>query len=230
MFYVKRNLPPPAYPSLYLSIFSFSSIKFCQRFFRNATARILIFGTNIENDLYFVVRRTLPLLVIPFVCPFFHPLSLNVLFFKISQEPQQLWFWFRYNCLDSLVVLFKSDLPPPAYNSFVCPYSFLFNKTFVSFFFQLCTNVGNEWLHCVRENQLPAVYESLYLSNYLSLKINFLSQIPWHLWEVQSISWEGTIIYCGKENQDYEFTSNFGRLLFLMFTFFSSLTHWLLYS
>ena len=39
------------------------------------------------------------------------------------------------------------------------------------------TNVGYNLLYCVRENQPPPAYYSLYLSIFLSLQSNFLLQI-----------------------------------------------------
>ena len=39
------------------------------------------------------------------------------------------------------------------------------------------TNVGYDLLFCVKENQPPAAYHSLYLSIFLSLQSNFLLQI-----------------------------------------------------
>ena len=48
------------------------------------------------------------------------------------------------------------------------------------------TNVGYDLLHCVRENQPPDAYHSLYLSSFLSVQSNFLLQISWLLWEPES--------------------------------------------
>ena len=48
------------------------------------------------------------------------------------------------------------------------------------------TNVGYDVLYCVRENQLPPAYNSLYLSFFLSLQSKFLSQISQPLWEPES--------------------------------------------
>ena len=39
------------------------------------------------------------------------------------------------------------------------------------------TNVGNDLLCCVKENQPPLIYHSFYLSIFLSRQSNFMSQI-----------------------------------------------------
>ena len=45
----------------------------------------------------------------------------------------------------------------------------VFSGTTDSRIFKLGTNVGNDLLHCVSENQPPHAYHSLYLSIFLSL-------------------------------------------------------------
>ena len=42
---------------------------------------------------------------------------------------------------------------------------------------KLGTNVGYDLLHCLKENQHAAAYNSPYLSIFLSLQANFLLQI-----------------------------------------------------
>ena len=52
-----------------------------------------------------------------------------------------------------------------------------FSGTTVPRILKFDTNVGYVFLYCVKENQPPPAYYSLYLSIFLSLQSNFLSQI-----------------------------------------------------
>ena len=68
------------------------------------------------------------------------------------------------------------------------------------------TNIGHDLLYCVKENQPPPIYHSLYLSIFLSLQSNFLSQVSLLLWEPEffkfCIHLESGQVYCRKEKQD----------------------------
>ena len=73
-------------------------------------------------------------------------------------------------------------------------------------------------LYCVRENQPPLPYLSLYLSIFLSLQLNFLSQISWLLWKPETSNFIYTLRVAkytvGKKN----------KLLRFIFAFFFHLS------
>ena len=73
LYGVRENQHPHSYHSLYLSIFSFSPIKFFAKDFAWTTApRILKFCTNIGYDfLYHVRENEHPYAYHSFICPFF---------------------------------------------------------------------------------------------------------------------------------------------------------------
>ena len=56
-----------------------------------------------------------------------------------------------------------------------------FSGTTASRILKFGTSVGYGLLHCVRENQPPDSYHSLYLPIFLSVQSNFLLQISWLL-------------------------------------------------
>ena len=68
------------------------------------------------------------------------------------------------------------------------------------------TNVGYNLLYCVRKNQPPPAYHSLYLSIYLSLQvsvIDFSASMRARVFKFL-IHLDSGQVYCGKENQDAE--------------------------
>ena len=82
------------------------------------------------------------------------------------------------------------------------------------------TNVVYD-LYFVRENQPPAAYHFLYLSIFLSLQSNFLSQIYHHLWEPESSNFLCTLkvakYVVGQKNKMLRFIFTFS----FHFSFFS---------
>ena len=69
------------------------------------------------------------------------------------------------------------------------------------------TNVGYDWLHCVRENRPPDAYHFLYLSIFLSLlkfSVTYFSASMRARVFKFLIHIESGQVYCGTENQDSE--------------------------
>ena len=70
-----------------------------------------------------------------------------------------------------------------------------------------CINVGYDLLYCVKVNQPPVAYHSLYLSIFLCLQSIFLLQISQFLWESVfkfCVLLERGQVYCGSENKTAE--------------------------
>ena len=77
-----------------------------------------------------------------------------------------------------------------------------FSGTTASTILKFGTNVGYDLLYCVRENQLPPAYHSLYLSFFLSLQfsvIDFSAPMTARIFKF-CIHLERGQVYCGKEN------------------------------
>ena len=72
-----------------------------------------------------------------------------------------------------LFFLFFPFLTPVTYGN-LCQRSL---RNYYTRIFKFGTNVGFDLLYCVKENQPPAAYHSLYLSTFLSRQSNFLLQI-----------------------------------------------------
>ena len=107
---------------------------------------------------------------------------------------------------------------------FVCKHFFFvkdFSGTTEPRIFKFGTNVGNNLLYCVRENQPLPAYHSLYFI-FSPIKISvtdFSASMRAKVFKF-CIHLESGQVYCGKENQDAEINIAF----FFHFSFFPSLT------
>ena len=96
-----------------------------------------------------------------------------------------------------------------------------FSGTTVPRIFKLGTNVGYDFLYCVKENQPPPAYNFLYLFFFLSLQANFsvtnfLASMRAKVFKF-CIHIESGQVYCGTENKTQIYFAFF-------FSFFPSLT------
>ena len=132
---VRENRPPPAYHSLYLSIFFLSKKYFCHRFLGIYESKSSIVVYTLSVAKYIVGQKTK---MLRFIFTFFfhfstshsHEIHREICVEDFSGTTTPRILKFGTNVGYDLLYCVKENQHAAAYHSFICPFFFLSNITF----------------------------------------------------------------------------------------------------